>query len=321
MHLEAVQLFDGTETWRVGAQTADKLRRHLRDMWPVPLSGDRFPGANPVSIERRHFQQLSRERYYVAEKSDGIRYLMYCTCFEGDAVTVLVDRRWQMFVVKADVPPTLSELGTVLDGELAANTQQKRSVFLVFDAVVVGGDSVHRSAFHHRMQAVTRALGTETGVGLPVHVKHFFALHKAWPEFLRHLQQASAAFRTDGVVLVPDAQGVRTGRHDSMFKCKPTQQNTVDLEVTGVDGVLYLAAFSRTKGLVPIDLLPVQSEKELALSGGEIVECAYKSERWHPLFVRDDKDKPNDVYTLERTLVNIEEGIDLTEFASIASRR
>ncbi len=317
------------EVWQVDDE---KLQLHLSDMWPVRTSVRRFMGANPVSIERRHFGQLAAETYYVTEKSDGVRFLMYCTRFEGEDVVVLVNRRMQTYVTQADVPAKLYDgqgqfptKGTILDGELATDVQTDRSVFLVFDGVVVGGTPVHHRPFCHRMIAVADALGPIPGrddhvslkekYGLGVRIKHFFSLHKAWPVFMRHYDEANRTFNTDGIILVPNSCGVRTGRHEGMFKCKPAEQNTVDLEVVEFGGRRCLGIYShRRRELYSVNAVP-PTTVDMHLEIGQIVECKYEKGVWHPLLVRTDKDTPNDSITLERTLVNISEAIGMHEFS------
>ena len=51
----------------------------------------RFPGAQPVSFASRHIQELKDENYFVSEKADGVRCLVYTTSHaSGDRETFLV---------------------------------------------------------------------------------------------------------------------------------------------------------------------------------------------------------------------------------------
>lgn len=55
----------------------NELRERLFLMLRSCKSPNMFPGSQPVSFGSQHFEWLESEDYYICEKSDGIRYLLY----------------------------------------------------------------------------------------------------------------------------------------------------------------------------------------------------------------------------------------------------
>lgn len=49
-----------------------------------------FLGSMPLNISRRNLLRLQREDYFVTEKSDGVRYLMYVVCSGGPGAAGIV---------------------------------------------------------------------------------------------------------------------------------------------------------------------------------------------------------------------------------------
>ncbi|KAI0480656.1 mRNA capping enzyme [Xylariaceae sp. FL0804] len=107
-----------------------------------------FPGAQPVSFARRHLEQLQTEDYYVCEKSDGIRYLLYLTEDEAGREThYLIDRKNDYWFINAGslhfpTPQSAEDFhrATILDGELVVDTLgdgRKEPRYLVFDCLVL----------------------------------------------------------------------------------------------------------------------------------------------------------------------------------------
>jgi mRNA guanylyltransferase len=78
---------------RVGKALNETYERTLRRMVSslMELSHDRFPGAQPVSFAHQHLKELENENYFVSEKADGVRCLMFCNISpDGSYETFLV---------------------------------------------------------------------------------------------------------------------------------------------------------------------------------------------------------------------------------------
>lgn len=85
-----------------------------------------FPGGQPVSFESRHLKILESEDYYVCEKSDGVRYLLYFCHPPSGPAAFLIDRNYvfrhlgPLELPGKDLNTPHDE--TLLDGELLIDT-------------------------------------------------------------------------------------------------------------------------------------------------------------------------------------------------------
>lgn len=136
--------------------TGEMLRAFRQEV--ADLLGRRsinFPGAQPVSFAARHKFELQKQDYYICEKSDGIRCLMYHTQDEEkNEVIYLIDRKNDYYWVQNlhfPLPKFVEQfhLNTLVDGELVndklpnGGTQLK---YLVFDCLFLDGNSLmHRT--------------------------------------------------------------------------------------------------------------------------------------------------------------------------------
>jgi mRNA guanylyltransferase len=55
----------------------EQLRTKVCELLDGKFSPRRFPGAQPVSFNSSHLDELQQENYFVSEKADGIRCLLY----------------------------------------------------------------------------------------------------------------------------------------------------------------------------------------------------------------------------------------------------
>jgi hypothetical protein len=87
------------------------------------LSSFDFLGSMPVNLNRQNLLNVTAQNYFMTEKSDGTRYLMYVVPDDAkNPVAVLVDRARAIFKFRGSYETGKSlGLGTVLDGELVYN--------------------------------------------------------------------------------------------------------------------------------------------------------------------------------------------------------
>jgi len=273
-----------------------------------------FPGPQPVSIERRHFELLSSSApYVVCEKTDGVRHVLLAKMFDGKKVCVLINRAFHMTLLPLTLPKKAYEgSGTVLDGELVqSKSKPNKKLFMVYDAVCVGGGvgNVRSGTLIDRLtvadrEVVSKIMRLEKDTVI-VAVKKFY---DAKTQVRQLVEGTHFDYETDGIVFTPANDPVKVGTHDTMFKWKPLEQNTIDFLVRG--GTLYL----QEKGQLFREGELVGEENPL-LVDEKIVECQFvEIGKWKLIGVRTDKTYPNSRFTYYRTLVNIKEDIKISEF-------
>ena len=269
-----------------------------------------FPGPQPVSIERRHIPELWKQPYVVCEKTDGVRNAIMCLKYQEKKYCLVVNRNLDFVVVGLRFPAT----DVILDGEMV-QCHDGNWKFMVYDATsptLV----VQKATLTQRLEAargVVKKVMKVKGDPFQVGIKQFWDMEK----FLE-FQQAEFPYETDGLVMTPVKEPVRVGTHESMFKWKPLQQNTIDFQVKRRPGGTKWGLYIQEKGMLyleceweEVDGVPPEFLKEDA-----IVECAYVPEhkKWWPLKEREDKNYPNARRTFWRTMINLREDVQPHEF-------
>lgn len=303
------------KTWKLLDDTLkDRLLRQIRIWWglsPGTHRGSRyFPGPQPVSVERKDFETLKNENYWVSYKSDGVRYLMVFIQVDDKSYCILIDRKMDCHLIKMTAATELFASGTVLDGEIVENRETKGSEYIVYDATIVCGKSLVREPHSVRLEAAMTVANHVKFSSVPVKIKLFYPLR----DFRDYVQDVVGTIThgIDGYIFTPENSPVCSGTHYKMFKWKEQISNTVDFHVE-YKRRRWVLKVSRGKSLMETD--------DRLVACGEIVkapcivECKYAGPKtWTPVLIREDKTHPNNYLTYTKTLLNISENIQLEEF-------
>jgi hypothetical protein len=260
----------------------DEIKKFILEKWNSN-NKDRFPGPQPVSIERCHFNFLKTNDYFVCEKTDGVRHFLVCFMdSQGRKICALVNRVFQYALYPLTIPRD-----TLLDGEVIGDQ------FIIHDAVCIQGEDLRKMNLDIRLSRALALTKIIVPGSVKIRVKQMVAL--------RDIQKIHLEKGTDGVIFTPINEPIRMGTHRTLFKWKPKEKCTIDFLLR--DGKLCIQNESRYE--------PVQEYH----GGGEgtIYECMFDGTRWTPIITRIDKKHPNNKRTFERTLVNIQENITFCE--------
>jgi hypothetical protein len=231
-------------------------------------NGSEFIGSMPLNISRRNLKTLQQWKYFITEKSDGIRYLMAVipssavsaslSPSASSAMAVLMDRAptFKLPLGASEIGRHLG-LGTVLDGELVYNMTSKKEVFLIFDVLSIDGEICAHEPFERRLQLLKERIeprlqamlsasssstptGAPPGTGIPIMnlVLKLFWLKtdfKVLLSLIKH-ENGERIFResywryhkTDGLIFQPNLP-YTFGTDNNLIKWKWSELTSVDL--------------------------------------------------------------------------------------------
>lgn len=223
-----------------------------------------FIGCMPVNLTRHNLIDLQQPAsgYFVTEKSDGVRYLLYVipdthSSTVDSPIAVLIDRSTTMYRFReCELVGRVLGAGTVLDGELVFNRSFKENVFLVFDVLVWRGTPRVEDDFQLRHDLIRTDIlpafedgirhaskgndpGGSTIAPLRLIRKAFVSswelstlLGKMTLQAGEHVffDTERRHHRSDGLIFQPNAKYVFS-RHFQLLKWKWPELRTVDLKV------------------------------------------------------------------------------------------
>ncbi|KAF2875305.1 mRNA-capping enzyme subunit alpha [Massariosphaeria phaeospora] len=216
----------------------------------------RFPGAQPVSFAREHISELQRNEYFMCEKTDGVRCLLFLHWRNlGNApepVTLLIDRKNNYYELQPPlyVPwpgdandPNKFLFGTILDGELVhdyyVNEAKPRLIFYVFDCLACDNANVTPRPYHKRLgKLVTQVfvpynawLKNNQRAPRPFVLRQkdnlsSYHLSNAFTQILPNLRHGN-----DGLIFTCKSTPYEFGTDPHILKWKPPHENTIDFKL------------------------------------------------------------------------------------------
>ncbi|KAM3428369.1 hypothetical protein MY4824_008858 [Beauveria thailandica] len=264
-----------------------------------------FPGAQPVSFARKHIDSLKTQDYYVCEKSDGIRYLLYATRDESGAEAhYLIDRKNDYWFITnrnlhfpLDSDQTAFHIDTVLDGELVWDSKPnggREPRFLIFDCLVMDGQVLMdrtldkrlayiRERFHTPYKRLFKEFPEELKFQpFFVEMKPFqlaYGIEMMFKQVLPHLKHGN-----DGLIFTCRHTPYRHGTDPHILKWKPPEENTIDfllkLHFPTVQPNRAERALGRTEPFVDYDSVP--HAELMVFTGGNGPE---RYETFQPLYL------------------------------------
>lgn len=114
-----------------------------------------FIGSMPFNISRNTLNVIKENDYFITEKSDGMRYLMYIVhdMSINNPVGILMNRSKEVYrLPDATKVGNIFKSGTVLDCEYVFNRTLKEHMILIFDILAMDGKSCVDLPFHQRLQ-------------------------------------------------------------------------------------------------------------------------------------------------------------------------
>ncbi|GMH34397.1 hypothetical protein BSKO_02231 [Bryopsis sp. KO-2023] len=330
----------------VGEQIAHSEQEEYKKFIIAQMLGEdshftRFPGSQPVSLDRNNLPLLRDRRYWVTWKADGTRYMVLLMSFG----VYLIDRKFEFRRVQMRLPrefvqcssPNNAKMchGTILDGEMVVDRDPETGLyyrrFLVYDLMVLAGESLMHLPFKDRFSKIDGLLmlgkreARDIAEGRAKYKYKYseetFRIRRKdfWPlahtKKIFHMME-QLCHECDGLILQAYEDPYVVGTCHELLKWKFAHLNSVDFRMRlGEDGEPVLLLF-RNRREVPLDNGKIEfPNNDGHRFDGKIVECSYdaKASKWIFLRERFDKSTPNAFHVYQKVLNSIRDDISKDE--------
>lgn len=312
-----------------------------------------FPGSLPYNMSRRSLSLLIDNEYYLTEKSDGIRYLLYVVATSHGPEAIFVDRSGSIYRA-----PGSKRLGyylgvnTIVDGEIVFNRSYRRPMFLIFDILAMEGKSYLSKPFNLRLHALNGSVNERIETYLTKNASDpncLLALRKKYfrknelGNLLRWMtvEEGHRVYRegdrrhhkSDGLILQPNTS-YKFFSDEELLKWKWPELRSVDLQVTMTTESIALNSIAKegnsqvlvdvtrrgstSVGLAKYDSFRLRGDIRQwnpPMSNPIIAEFIYDTDfgQWRYCKLRKDKNRPNYISVVMNVLMEQAENVTIEE--------
>ncbi len=304
-----------------------KIARHwpklARDSHSITLT---FPGPMPVSLTEESISKINTYPYVVSEKTDGVRFLLMSYL----GVTYLANRNYEFFVVGSllfDIP-TDSEKGLdyLVDGELLIGDDY---TYVIHDIITSSLNQGIAEKFFDQRYSAAKCLMEKYVANdvLSVELKKFYSTKDIG------LLLKEKKYKSDGYIFTPKTKQVGTHTQYNLFKWK--EHHTFDFRLfshtTGKYDLFAMEDNGMSERCFANIIYDSDENTKLFASNlaencpefvnGDIIEFNTNKDAnfYYPKTVRKDKDKPNALKNVQRTIENVKNNISLSDLVKYLS--
>lgn len=229
----------------LGSEISRDLEHRLCDV--CGLKSKRFTPSLPVAFRLQSLKSILNEDYWVCEKSDGVRVVVFLTTSltSHEQELYLVDRKNTFFRVDLRMSDEIDRLSnnlhdTVLDGELVYETSEEgvnKTKLLLFDCLAINNENVTKLPFQWRYACLQNQV-------LPI-IEAFLRRHTdihstlGFEPLLKPMSRAydvasilqkmpNLQHRTDGLIFTCLHSPYTFGSNFKILKWKPPGYVTID---------------------------------------------------------------------------------------------
>jgi hypothetical protein len=310
-----------------------KIKMKISSHWPKLAKDDRqttltFPGPMPVSLGMTNLPKLREYPYVVSQKTDGLRFLLLS--YRG--VTYLASRSYDFYKVDKQLFKVSSEadrLDYLVDGELMIS--DNKYTYIIHDIItsaLVSSYNIADNFFDQRYNAakdlMLMYIPNDT---INVELKKFYNTKDI------KLLISNQCYKADGYIFTPKKKPIGTHTQYNLFKWKmyhtfdfrmfKTKTDEYEFFAIGKDGISE-TCYAR------ITLDDDENSKLFTESlilncpdfvNGDVIEFTTNTAAnyYFPKIVRKDKEYPNSLKNILRTIDDVKNNVPLEHLISYLS--